>query len=125
MILKLGSVPDELGKSQSGPGSDLYRRPQLPGFRILPEHPVDQGSQVHQPAVAAQIILNHRQGSGSPEPGVCTSNGEIFLNVYEMNVLDTIKRHLFCFYTFVVRRSLKALEPRIRIRSEFSPDPGL
>ena len=38
-----------------------------------------------------------------PDPGVCTSNGEIFSNVYEMNVLDTIKRHLFCFYTFDVR----------------------
>ena len=60
-----------------------------------------------------------------PDPGVCTSNGEIFLNVYKMNVLDTIKRHLFCIYTFVVRRPMKALEPRIRIRSEFSPDPGL
>ena len=56
-----------------------------------------------------------------PDPGVCTSNGEIFLNVYKMNVLDTIKRHLFCIYTFVVRRPLKALEPRIRIWSEFFP----
>ena len=59
-----------------------------------------------------------------PDPGVCTSNGEIFSNVYKMNVLDTIKRHLFCFYTFVVRRPLKALEPRIRIWSEFFPWSG-
>ena len=65
------------------------------------------------------------QGFGSgifpnPDPWVCTSNGEIFSNVYEMNILDNIKRHLFCLYTFVVRRPLKALEPRIR--SEFSPN---
>ena len=58
-----------------------------------------------------------------PDPGVCTSNGEIFSNVYVMNVLDIIKRHLFCFYIFVVRRPLNALEPRIR--SEFPPDPDL
>ena len=38
-----------------------------------------------------------------PDPVVCTSNGEIFSNVYELNVLDTFKRHLFCFYTFDVR----------------------
>ena len=58
-----------------------------------------------------------------PDPRVCTSNGEIFSNVYEMNVLDTIRRHLFRFYTCVVRRPLKALEPQIR--SEFSQDPVL
>ena len=51
-----------------------------------------------------------------PDPGVCTLNGEIFSNVYEMNVLDTIKRHLYCFYTFVVRRPLQALEHRIQIK---------
>ena len=44
-----------------------------------------------------------------PDPDVCTSNGEIFSDVYEMNVLDTIKRPLFVFYIFVVRRPLKAL----------------
>ena len=57
-----------------------------------------------------------------PDPGICTSNGEIFSNVYEMNVLDVIKRHIFCFYTFVVRRPLKVPEPRIR--SEFFPGSG-
>ena len=51
----------------------------------------------------------------NPDPGVCTSNVEIFSNVYKKIILDTIKRHLFCFYTFVVGRPL----------FEFSPDPGL
>ena len=57
-------------------------------------------------------------GSGSlqnPDPGGCTSNGEIFSNVYKMIILDTIKTPLFCFYTFVFGLPL----------FEFSPDPGL
>ena len=59
-----------------------------------------------------------------PNPGVCTSNGEIFSN--EMNVLDTIKRHLFCFLYFWCQMSpvsARAPDPdlvrifsRIRIR---------
>ena len=73
-----------------------------------------------------QVVLSRVSDPGFfqiPDPGVCTPNGDIFSHVYELNVLDIIKRHIFCFYTFVVRRPLKALEPRIRIRSEFPPDP--
>ena len=36
-----------------------------------------------------------------PDPGFCTSNGEIFSNVHEINVLDTIKRHIFCFFLYL------------------------
>ena len=50
--------------------------------------------------------------------GSVPRNDENFFKSYEMNILDNIKSFLFCFHTFVVRRSIVTLfrkPARIRI----------
>ena len=64
------------------------------------------------------------QGWGSgfgkiSDPGLCTPNDKRYLKYYKMKILDNFASLLFCFHTFGVRRSLLAVEPWIRIRSEF------
>ena len=53
-----------------------------------------------------------------PDPGLCISNEERFLKVYEAKVLDNFKSHIFCFYTFSVRRTIDVLD------SENQPGSG-
>ena len=48
-----------------------------------------------------------------PDPGLCTSN-----EVFKANILDNFKSLLFCFLTFVVRRTIDVLD------SENQPGSG-
>ena len=69
------------------------------------------------------VLTTKKTGSG-----LCTSNIQRILKFYEMNVLDNFISILFCFHTFVVRRSIDVLDSANQPGSDSfnaDPDPGL